>query len=54
MIDVGVRTQTGYTPLHMCAFHGNAAGMALLVAAGADKAAQETHHKVNAALIPQP
>ena len=49
MIDVGARTQTGYTPLHMCAFHGNVAGIALLVAAGADKAAQETHHKVNAA-----
>jgi hypothetical protein len=48
-LDVNSATETGYTPLHMCAFNGNHKAMELLVAAGADKAAREKFHEVNAA-----
>ena len=48
-LDVNGKTETGYTPLHMCAIKGNHRVMQLLLAAGADKAAREKYHQVNAA-----
>jgi hypothetical protein len=48
-VEVNARTESGYTPLHMCAFNGNYLAIPLLTAAGADKAAVERHHKVQKA-----
>jgi hypothetical protein len=47
--DANAATESGYTPLHMCAFKGNYHGMQALLKEGADKSAKEKYMRVNAA-----